>query len=400
MIGPELPPAPPDGRATSRSPTPTATATRDGVQERRRRRRRQRPARPTREEIGSSSIPARPTPTATASRTATSTSPRSDLNDDEYQAPNGYLPYPAKRPYPNPLVRPTPTVDYDGDGLTLKEEYELWKLHRRPAALPRDARPAELLGRRAVLARAPASTARAAARRRWPPPATPSGRVPGLGGRQRLRHACCVPPTAAPGTTARGRRFDIRDVDRSGDVDDAERRRLPRAEATYYDLDGDGYALRRRARRGRRRPHELRRDPRPHDRRATGRAATTKEKPYPVEYAGTDLDDRGHRRRRHARRRGRPGPRRPPEHHGAQPQHGLGRRDWAATTRPCRRRPARRTASTGRTRTTASRTCSTRACPTRPRRPQPVPPVRGRAPATRGWAPWARQVDKYYYVWN
>ena len=47
--------------------------------------------------------PATPTPTGTASRTATSTSRRSDLNDDEYQTPNTYLPYPGKRPYPNPL---------------------------------------------------------------------------------------------------------------------------------------------------------------------------------------------------------------------------------------------------------------------------------------------------------
>ena len=26
-----------------------------------------------------------------------------DLNDDEYQQPNAFLPYPGKRPYPNPL---------------------------------------------------------------------------------------------------------------------------------------------------------------------------------------------------------------------------------------------------------------------------------------------------------
>ena len=28
-----------------------------------------------------------------------------DLNDDEYQEPNTYLPYPGKRPYPNPLFK-------------------------------------------------------------------------------------------------------------------------------------------------------------------------------------------------------------------------------------------------------------------------------------------------------
>ena len=32
-----------------------------------------------------------------------------DLNDDEYQNPNQFLPYPGKRPYPNPLS-PTPHV--------------------------------------------------------------------------------------------------------------------------------------------------------------------------------------------------------------------------------------------------------------------------------------------------
>src|SRR5688500_10226726 len=49
-----------------------------------------------------------------------------DWNDDEYQAANGYLPYPAKRPYPNALDADA-DVDHDGDTLTLKEEYDLWK---------------------------------------------------------------------------------------------------------------------------------------------------------------------------------------------------------------------------------------------------------------------------------
>jgi hypothetical protein len=49
-----------------------------------------------------------------------------DLNDDEDQTPNDYLPYPGKRPYPNPLFSDA-NVDYDGDSLTLAEEYRLWK---------------------------------------------------------------------------------------------------------------------------------------------------------------------------------------------------------------------------------------------------------------------------------
>jgi hypothetical protein len=50
-----------------------------------------------------------------------------DLNDDEYQGdPNQVLPYPGKRPYPNPLYADA-QLDYDGDVLTLAEEQALWK---------------------------------------------------------------------------------------------------------------------------------------------------------------------------------------------------------------------------------------------------------------------------------
>jgi hypothetical protein len=35
------------------------------------------------------------------------------------------VPYPAARPYPNALF-PDATIDYDGDGLTLQDEYSLW----------------------------------------------------------------------------------------------------------------------------------------------------------------------------------------------------------------------------------------------------------------------------------
>jgi hypothetical protein len=48
-----------------------------------------------------------------------------DLNDDEDQEPNTNLPYPGKRPYPNPLFADAGT-DYDGDTLTLAEEFRLW----------------------------------------------------------------------------------------------------------------------------------------------------------------------------------------------------------------------------------------------------------------------------------
>jgi hypothetical protein len=50
-----------------------------------------------------------------------------DLNDDEFQQPNEVLPYPGKRPYPNPLFKDDASVDHDGDGLTLADEHALWK---------------------------------------------------------------------------------------------------------------------------------------------------------------------------------------------------------------------------------------------------------------------------------
>src|SRR3954470_9056910 len=40
-----------------------------------------------------------------------------DLNNDDYQEANQVVPYPGKKPYPNPLFKDA-DVDYDGDGLT------------------------------------------------------------------------------------------------------------------------------------------------------------------------------------------------------------------------------------------------------------------------------------------
>jgi hypothetical protein len=53
----------------------------------------------------------------------------SDLNDDEYQLAQSVLPYPEKRPYPNALFADAAT-DYDGDSLTLGEEFSLWTAFR------------------------------------------------------------------------------------------------------------------------------------------------------------------------------------------------------------------------------------------------------------------------------
>ena len=56
-----------------------------------------------------------------------------DLNDDEYQQPQSILPAPMKKPYPNALFADA-NVDYDGDSLTLGQEFSLWKVYRNPAA--------------------------------------------------------------------------------------------------------------------------------------------------------------------------------------------------------------------------------------------------------------------------
>jgi hypothetical protein len=50
-----------------------------------------------------------------------------DLNDDEFQQPNNSLPYPGKKPYPNPLDGSDANLDFDGDGLTSLDEQKLWK---------------------------------------------------------------------------------------------------------------------------------------------------------------------------------------------------------------------------------------------------------------------------------
>jgi len=55
-----------------------------------------------------------------------------DLNDDEHQEPNQFLPYPGKRPFPNALYADSAT-DFDGDSLTLAEEYGLWIKYGTPA---------------------------------------------------------------------------------------------------------------------------------------------------------------------------------------------------------------------------------------------------------------------------
>jgi hypothetical protein len=56
-----------------------------------------------------------------------------DLNNDEYQEPNESVPYPGKRPYPNPLDPSDAGTDYDGDTLNLTDEQSLWLISSTPA---------------------------------------------------------------------------------------------------------------------------------------------------------------------------------------------------------------------------------------------------------------------------
>jgi hypothetical protein len=56
-----------------------------------------------------------------------------DLNNDDYQEPNQSLPYPGKRPYPNPLDPSDANTDFDGDSLQLAVEQSLWLISSDPA---------------------------------------------------------------------------------------------------------------------------------------------------------------------------------------------------------------------------------------------------------------------------
>jgi hypothetical protein len=57
-----------------------------------------------------------------------------DLNNDEYQEPNQSVPYPGKRPYPNPLDPSDTAIDFDGDTLALAAEQSLWLISSTPAS--------------------------------------------------------------------------------------------------------------------------------------------------------------------------------------------------------------------------------------------------------------------------
>ncbi|MFL5781844.1 MAG: Ig-like domain-containing protein [Thermoleophilaceae bacterium] len=56
-----------------------------------------------------------------------------DMNDTTpFNTPDAGLPYPGKRPWPNPLDKSDANIDHDGDGLSMIEEYGLWQLTAHP----------------------------------------------------------------------------------------------------------------------------------------------------------------------------------------------------------------------------------------------------------------------------
>src|SRR5215207_6669304 len=162
-----------------------------------------------------------------------------DLNDDEYQGdPNEVLPYPGKRPYPNPLFADA-NLDYDGDVLTLAEEQALWKYtYRVNGSATRTLTPlsysdgnqhsvfTRVAGRRQPSLNA-AGYNRQAQFLAW------------AGGNQYL--TVLIPPMLPYPAPDGAVYYDIRDANLDGGKADPTAVAAPEpAEVEYYDLDGNG----------------------------------------------------------------------------------------------------------------------------------------------------------------
>ena len=206
-----------------------------------------------------------------------------DLNDDEHQESNTNLPYPGKRPYPNPLFADS-DVDYDGDGLPQLSEFRLWDAYgARPAgSLPDDG--FRLLysdGEQYSLSAREGGTGR---RTPTQPAAGYDKMTAFLSWVNSHGYNPVFLSKAAPWYDAANREsFDIRDVDNDHVLDASE--------ATIYDRDGDGYISddeRDEDADGLTNVDELR------GRMTAGfwKSCYEKEQPYKTEYAGTDLVDR------------------------------------------------------------------------------------------------------------
>ena len=186
---------------------------------------------------------AAPTPTVTTSATATSSARRVDLNNDEYQNLNAVRAVPRQAAVPEPARPDRRRLDFDGDSLTLGEEFSLWRytlahgsaaLDDRRASVSRHAA-LTLLGRREVL--------------RLPGRAVIDRRTPALCGR-RLLQGGRLP---RPGCTASGyvdhpppghrrARDMIRGHQPRRHLSTASRSgHVRHSETHYFDLDDDGW---------------------------------------------------------------------------------------------------------------------------------------------------------------
>ena len=307
-----------------------------------------------------------------------------DWNDDEYQAANGFLPYPAKRPYPNALDADA-DVDHDGDTLTLKEEYELWKVTVGNGA-PRD------LGRLSYSAGEQYSihTRDSSGRRR--PALLAAGydkQADFLAWADRSGYRNVQVADVDVNWFDVRESYDIRDMDRSHAVETTPNGTASRAEATYYDIVPDG---------------RLSDEERDEDadgltnfdetRGCSGRQAYwtglyNKEKPYYLDYQGTRLDD--------------------PDSDGDGVRDGADDNDHddVPTVMECSRelaaalardpRPSDVDPPADRVTTYANGFVN----PFNPCLPSELSrSCRKYVDAGAGWAPYGGDEDKYYYVWN
>jgi hypothetical protein len=150
-----------------------------------------------------------------------------DLNNDEYQEPNGAVPYPGKRPYPNPLDKADADTDFDGDSLTLVEEFRLWQKYGDPGA------GLDHLNYSDGMQYSNFTYVQGDRRR----PALPAA---GYAKQQAFLNWAGGAGYLNVLVNGVGPALDIRDADRDGTLEGARAGYL-QTEDLYYDLDGDGW---------------------------------------------------------------------------------------------------------------------------------------------------------------
>jgi hypothetical protein len=201
-----------------------------------------------------------------------------DLNNDSHQEPNGSVPYPGKRPYPNPLDKTDANTDFDGDTLTLTEEFQLWRKYGNPSAA------LDQLNYSDGMQYSVYSYVQGDRRR-------PALAAAGYGKQQAFLDWATASGYRNVFVSGLGPAVDIRDADRDGTVE-GSRAGYIQTEDQYYDLDRSGW---------------LSDDERDEDAdgltnydEAHGRMVNeywtscykpASEKPFHIGYAGTDLAD-------------------------------------------------------------------------------------------------------------